>query len=48
MRDRMLAVQLRNGTRVILPLLEVRCYRPISALISTFGGCYGGLIADGR
>lgn len=36
-----------SGTRAVLPLLEVRHNGPFSALLSTFEGCYGGIIADG-
>lgn len=46
-RDRTLAVMLPTGTRAILPLLAVRSSGPCVALLSTFEGCYGGIIADG-
>lgn len=46
-RDRTIAVFLPSGVRAILPLLEVRHNGPCIALLSTFEGCYGGIIADG-
>ncbi|WP_298816901.1 GNAT family N-acetyltransferase [Chloroflexus sp.] len=46
-RDRTIAAIFSNGTRAVLPLLEIRRAGPFSALISTFEGCYGGIIADG-
>lgn len=46
-RDRTIAVFLPSGVRVILPLLEVRHSGLCTALLSTFEGCYGGIIADG-
>lgn len=46
-RDRTIAAILPNGVRAVLPLLEIRRRGPITALMSTFEGCYGGIIADG-
>ncbi len=46
-RDRTIAAIFSNGTRAVLPLLEIRRAGPFAALISTFEGCYGGIIADG-
>ncbi|ABY34070.1 MULTISPECIES: GNAT family N-acetyltransferase [Chloroflexus] len=47
LRDRTIAARFPNGTRAILPLLELRRCGPLVALMSTFEGCYGGIIADG-
>lgn len=46
-RDRTIAAILPNGVRAVLPLLEIRRRGPVTALMSTFEGCYGGIIADG-
>lgn len=46
-RDHTIAAIFANGTRAVLPLLEIRRYGPFAALMSTFEGCYGGIIADG-
>lgn len=47
-RDASVGFELDGGARAVLPLLETA--RPIRGLfrdfVSTFGGCYGGLIAD--
>lgn len=45
--DRTIAAILPNGVRAVLPLLEIRRHGPFAALMSTFEGCYGGIIADG-
>ncbi|HKY34055.1 MAG TPA: GNAT family N-acetyltransferase [Candidatus Polarisedimenticolia bacterium] len=48
-RDATAGFVLEGGLRAVLPLLEVA--RPIRGifreLVSTFGGCYGGVIAEG-
>jgi len=46
-RDRTIAAIFPNGTRAVLPLLEIRRFGPFASLMSTFEGCYGGIIADG-
>ncbi|MCS6888424.1 MAG: GNAT family N-acetyltransferase [Chloroflexus sp.] len=46
-RDRTVAAILPSGVRAVLPLLEIRRRGPFAALMSTFEGCYGGIIADG-
>ena len=45
-RDRAFGAVLDNGTRVVVPLLERR-QKVLGTFVSTFAGCYGGLIADG-
>lgn len=39
-------VQLDNGTRVIVPMLSSKRAVIFQRLLSTFGNCYGGYIAD--
>ena len=48
LRDATVGAELSDGTRVVLPLLETgRSTKGFHRhLISTFGGCYGGMIAD--
>ena len=48
-KDASIGVELNTGTRAVLPLLETgRSTRGIfRKLVSTFAGCYGGVIADG-
>lgn len=42
---RAFGITFENGTRAVLPLLEER--RVLKKYVSTFAGCYGGLVADG-
>lgn len=48
-RDATIGAELENGVRIVFPLL--RTGRPLRGLfqdfVSSFAGCYGGLIADG-
>jgi CelD/BcsL family acetyltransferase involved in cellulose biosynthesis len=44
-KDRAFGVEFDNGTRALLPLLQKR--RMLQEYVSTFAGCYGGLVADG-
>jgi hypothetical protein len=44
-QDRSVGAVFDNGTRAVLPLLEQR--KVLKKYVSTFAGCYGGLIADG-
>lgn len=44
-QSRPVGARLDNGTRVVLPLLKIRPM--LSRYVSTFAGCYGGLVADG-
>lgn len=48
-RDATVGAVLRNGTRAILPLMEGRGpFKGVfRSLVSTFAGCYGGIVADG-
>ena len=48
-KDITLGVELNNGVRVILPLLEqMKSKRLVRTMLSSFAGCYGNLIADGE
>jgi CelD/BcsL family acetyltransferase involved in cellulose biosynthesis len=47
-KDVSIGVELKSEVRVVLPLLEISHIRGLfQGLVSTFAGCYGGLIADG-
>ena len=46
-RDCSMGFIMPNGTRAVLPLLMTDCIGPLHKLISSFEGCYGGIIADG-
>ena len=47
-QDVAVCCELKSGVRVVLPLLETRSIKGFyRCLVSTFAGCYGGLIADG-
>ena len=48
-QDVTLGVELDTGTRAVIPLLETgRVGKGLfRSMVSTFAGCYGGLIADG-
>jgi hypothetical protein len=44
-RDHTLGITFDNGTHAVFPLLQER--RVLQKHVSTFAGCYGGLVADG-
>jgi hypothetical protein len=47
-RDKTFVATLKDGVRVVLPLLEIRKrHGMFREVVSTFAGCYGDIIADG-